>query len=1183
MTKGFARLLLTTCCGALVTGSVAVGCSSGDGPGTAQQKVAETPITDPTTGALKPRVSPTFELASVVDRARHAFRSEGGDRFVAGVDVYKIEVNNAGAIQYRPFHWAAGKTAADKPLEGGVASFQTADMSRTRTGLVPLTEGTSSVDGEGALVINRGVLDERLQGGRDGVEQSWLFSAPPEGAGDLIVHVNVSGYAYVGADAGGLHFKDAASGLGVLYSTPYWVGADGERSELPLELVGSQIEIRVNESLLEGSAYPAVLDPTITGELVVSSPVLAPTYSDDDRPGVAFDGTNFLVAWADRRNVTAQIYGARMTTAGTVLDGQGFAISAGTGDRTVPTVAFNGTNYLVTWQDARNGDSDVFGARVTPSGTVLDTTGIQIATGANVQQNAQIVRNGTDWVVVWEDSTAQQAQLKRVSAAGAPDATAVVVSAAAVGRLPAAYCSGASCLVAWANGVAPGDVYAALYDPASGTAGTPFVVNNKGNDQTRPAVSADGTNFVVLWSDRRSGTYDIYGSRVSTAGAVLDGANGIAVATGAGNQSQVDVAWDGTNFLASWQDDASAANVFDLKGARLTSALASAGALTIASQANSQRFPKLAVGGSGWAVAFQDNRTFATNPGNIYVTRVSSAGAVLDANGIVVSTSGNRQTLTAVAGNGSAYLVAWSDNRGVDGSYDLWGALVSSTGSLLANKVISAAAGDQITPDVIYDSAHSQFYVAWQDRRGNVDYDIYGARVTASASTFTVVDASGVSISNATGDQKRVAVAASSSGYLATWQDQRVSNNSDIYAQRIGFNGALTGSEIQLSSAGTNETLPMVASDGTNYFVLWQDARGGANTDDIYACGVSSTGSAGTEVAVSTAANQQMQPQIVFNSSQYFALWTDFRNNATSSDIYGSAISTAGVVSPAVAIANTADAESRPGLAVSNGSIVAVWLRAPTNTQADVYGARLTNAGAITEGPFSVSVTTTAEDTPRLGANGSRVLVAYSRFVASATENSERVRYRVMTFSGAGGGTTCTAANQCASGFCTDGYCCDQACTGGCGVCSVAKGAAVNGTCSVTTAGTTCRAAVGTCDAAETCNGVSAACPSNAVQPNTFLCRPKPTGSTCQNDGYCNGASTSCPTSPPLPAGTLCRVSPYPCATDQVCNGTTLACPSGFITVPAGQVCRPPIAACDVAEQCDGSDWHCPDNVTNCP
>src|SRR6478735_5592103 len=47
--------------------------------------------------------------------------------------------------------------------------------------------------------------------------------------------------------------------------------------------------------------------------------------------GVAFDGTNYLVVWTDYREGGPKVYGARVSGGGTVLDHDGFAISAAEG------------------------------------------------------------------------------------------------------------------------------------------------------------------------------------------------------------------------------------------------------------------------------------------------------------------------------------------------------------------------------------------------------------------------------------------------------------------------------------------------------------------------------------------------------------------------------------------------------------------------------------------------------------------------------------------------------------------------------------------------------------------------------------------------------------------------------------------------------------------------------------
>jgi len=66
-------------------------------------------------------------------------------------------------------------------------------------------------------------------------------------------------------------------------------------------------------------------------------------------PAVAFDGTNYLVAWQDGRGTYYDVYGARVSPAGAVLDPAGIAFSTAEREQLAPALAFDGTNYFVTW------------------------------------------------------------------------------------------------------------------------------------------------------------------------------------------------------------------------------------------------------------------------------------------------------------------------------------------------------------------------------------------------------------------------------------------------------------------------------------------------------------------------------------------------------------------------------------------------------------------------------------------------------------------------------------------------------------------------------------------------------------------------------------------------------------------------------------------------------------------
>src|SRR6185436_3686769 len=138
-----------------------------------------------------------------------------------------------------------------------------------------------------------------------------------------------------------------------------------------------------------------VIDPT---EILISAAADAQV-----RPVVAFDGTNYLVVWEDYTTGAADITGARVTAAGTVLDPAGIQISTASNDQLTPAIAFDGTNYLVAWSDFRTANTDdIFAARVTKGGSVLDPIGIPVMQGQGDQLNPAVAWSGNTYLVVWD-------------------------------------------------------------------------------------------------------------------------------------------------------------------------------------------------------------------------------------------------------------------------------------------------------------------------------------------------------------------------------------------------------------------------------------------------------------------------------------------------------------------------------------------------------------------------------------------------------------------------------------------------------------------------------------------------------------------------------------------------------------------------------------------------------------
>jgi hypothetical protein len=142
---------------------------------------------------------------------------------------------------------------------------------------------------------------------------------------------------------------------------------------------------------------------------------------DQRDPSVASNGREYLVVWEDERGRGGfDIFGARVTREGRVLDPHGIAVSIGPRDQRNPAIAANGTNYFVVWQDeylasVRN-PLDIYGTAILGDGTVLQTQGVSIEPGPFFEERPTIVAVGSGYLVGYFGPSAAHDGANRVTA-----------------------------------------------------------------------------------------------------------------------------------------------------------------------------------------------------------------------------------------------------------------------------------------------------------------------------------------------------------------------------------------------------------------------------------------------------------------------------------------------------------------------------------------------------------------------------------------------------------------------------------------------------------------------------------------------------------------------------------------------------------------------------------------------
>ncbi|MDC0713633.1 hypothetical protein POL68_34525 [Stigmatella sp. ncwal1] len=267
------------------------------------------------------------------------------------------------------------------------------------------------------------------------------------------------------------------------------------------------------------------------GQVLDSAPLTIDAIgSPNYYPAVAFDGTHFLVVWVRYASIPS-IYGARVRASdGAVLDAPFHISVVPTGSpvsmQDKPAVAFDGTNYLVTWEGpygyAANGAmiSGVQGIRVAPYGMRVDSSSFLIAQGGT---NSRVAYSDGKYLVTWERN--QNVEAARISASTRQVLDNPAISLAASSgneRLPAVAGQGGKFLVTWIGG--DNNLWARRVSGLDGSLLDSGDISVGPTPLTGPEVIFDGRDYWVGWQGTRSGLRQMFSTRVSALGTLRNDA-----------------------------------------------------------------------------------------------------------------------------------------------------------------------------------------------------------------------------------------------------------------------------------------------------------------------------------------------------------------------------------------------------------------------------------------------------------------------------------------------------------------------------------------------------------------------------------------------------------------------------------------------------------------------------------
>jgi hypothetical protein len=563
---------------------------------------------------------------------------------------------------------------------------------------------------------------ERWTNRAQNAEVAFDFPRRPAGSGDLVVALRaqlgaLGSASVVDADDQGLRLA-TPSGERFRFGHATWIDDAGKRTVVPARFRDGQIMLTVPASVVDGSRYPAVLDPIVGPDLGTDAPVLAPSSSGIE-PEVASDGSNSLVVFSDFQRIRA----VRADENGAVLDADWLDLGQDGVLQFRPMVAFGGGRYLVVWWQDDGTNASIWGRLLNPDGTAGGPSSFAISSGSGA--DAAVAWNGQNFVVGWGGfGSAPGVRIALVSADGAVvagserqvspteiafeqriaagETTTVVAweqqppndfSHLTVGatrlaqdgtvldpsgiqldpsdtfqQQPVVASDGHHFLVAWRQSAELTTIQGALI-AEDGSTSPAFPISRSPSDVSRPAVASDGNQYLVAWQAQAESDGLVVGAAVSATGLLLGTADtqlaSVPVRMGA---DPTGLSWNGSHFLVAYdglRTQPDGFSVSGIDGSLISPDLTiSADALAFSQLPNHQYSPHTVWDGVDYVVSWTDTREGPSSAqSTARAVRISTAGRVRDPEGIALTPAG--AYVHALASNGSRRsVVAWPTPTG---------------------------------------------------------------------------------------------------------------------------------------------------------------------------------------------------------------------------------------------------------------------------------------------------------------------------------------------------------------------------------------------------------------------------------------------------------------------------------------------------------------------------------------
>lgn len=282
-----------------------------------------------------------------------------------------------------------------------------------------------------------------------------------------------------------------------------------------------------------------------------------------------------IIVWSDGRggSSNADILAQRINSSGAVLwAANGVAVCTASSLQNIPQLVSDGAGgAIIAWEDWRNfSQADIYVQRISSNGfTNWTFNGVVVCSESNLahQYNIRIVSDGNGGAIMcWLDarnfSSNTDIYGQKVNASGVMQwlNNGVAVCTASAIQVSEQMISDGSggAIITWEDRRSGRDIYTQRINTSGSIQWTAngIVVCNAGGTQEAPQLAAGGSgSAVILWTDLRNGSEDIYVQGINATGTASWASGGVPVSNESHSQFSAQLITDGAGgAIIAWED-----------------------------------------------------------------------------------------------------------------------------------------------------------------------------------------------------------------------------------------------------------------------------------------------------------------------------------------------------------------------------------------------------------------------------------------------------------------------------------------------------------------------------------------------------------------------------------------------------------------------------------------------------